>query len=632
MQGQPSSRPGHVLVISHDVVGERMAGPGIRYFNLARVLSHHFPTILAAPGSVDCPADGFELWPYQPGQWETLSPAVTGARAILLCGDVLAWFPLLGTCGVPLIMDGYDPHTLETLAMLAGHPEQEQRHAERERILQMQCRAGDFFICASERQRDWWLGLLEATGRVNARTYNDDPSLRRLIDVVPFGLPSKPPHHTRQVLKGVWPGIEAKDKVVLWGGGLWQWLDPLTAIRAVAQIREQRSDVKLVFPGTRHPNPVVTDMPMRQAAIRLAEELGLLDRSVFFGEWVPTDEWPNYLLEADVGLSLHFDTLETRLAFRSRILDYIWAGLPMVVTRGDATSELVMAHGLGLKVDYQDVDGVATAILTLLDEPRSTRERQFAAARAELTWERAARPVVEFCADARYAADRRVSVRGSARSHSMSESQSLSDVSPRRRQFEALEWYHTIDLGNGIVTPGHYDHRPYLPYYGIPEDLTGKTVLDVGAASGFFAFEMERRGAKVAAVDLPQWFDHDFGPCYRPDKSAEEGARYLHEPIMLAKQVLGSQIDRIAMSVYDLSPDTVGMYDLVFCGSLLLHLTDPVRALWRLQSVTREVAIIATVIHPDNCPDPLALFVGHHRGDGWWLPNRACLEAMVKSA
>jgi len=383
-----------------------MAGPGIRYFNLARVLAQHFPTTLAAPGTIDCPAEGFATWSYQPGQWETLAPAVEGARAILLCGDVLAWFPALKECGIPLIVDGYDPHTLETLAMLAGHPDQEQRHADRERILQMQCRAGDFFICASERQRDWWLGLLEANGRINARTYNDDPSLRRLIDVVPFGLPAQPPRHTRQVLKGVWPGVAPEDRVVLWGGGLWQWLDPLTAIRAIAQVQEQRGDVKLVFPGTRHPNPIVIDMPMRQTAIRLAEELGLLDRCVFFGDWVPIEEWPNYLLEADIGLSLHFDTLETRLAFRSRILDYVWTGLPMVVTRGDATGDLVAERGLGLEVDYQDVDGVARAILTLLNEPRGTRGERFETARAELTWERAARPVVDFCRAPRIAPDR----------------------------------------------------------------------------------------------------------------------------------------------------------------------------------------------------------------------------------
>jgi glycosyltransferase involved in cell wall biosynthesis len=271
----------------------------------------------------------------------------------------------------------------------------------------MQCQAGDFFICASERQRDWWMGLLEGAGRINVHTYGRDRSLRCLVDVVPFGLPSSPPRHARQVLKGVWPGVGPEDKVVLWGGGIWQWLDPLTAIRAVALVQEQRPDVRLVFPGTRHPNRAgIPDMPMCRDAVRLAEELGLLDRCVFFGDWVPYEEWPSYLVESDIGLSLHFDNLETRLAFRSRLLDYIWAGLPMVVTRGDATSGLVSRFELGDVVDYGRQDEVADALLRLLEAPQADLLGRFERARVELTWEKAAAPLVAYCRHPRRAPDR----------------------------------------------------------------------------------------------------------------------------------------------------------------------------------------------------------------------------------
>lgn len=628
------NRSTHVLIVSHDVVGSHMAGPGIRYWELAHVLARHVPVILAVPGVFDVDSTDISLWSYCPGDWDSLAPAVVQAKATLLCGDVLSWFPMLESSGIPLIVDGYDPHTLETLAMFAGSPEQEQRHREREHILQMQCRVGDFFICASERQRDWWLGLLEATGRINVHTYNDDPSLRRLIDVVPFGLPSTPPRHKKQVLKGVWPGVGPEDKVVLWGGGLWQWLDPLTAIRAMALVCEQRDDVRLVFPGTRHPNAAVPEMPMVGQAMALADELGLLDEHVFFGDWVDYEEWPNYLLESDVGLSLHFDTLETRLAFRSRVLDYIWAGLPMVVTGGDATSEMIVTDGLGAMVDYQDVDGVAEAVLGLSDGSLDAQKERFAEAQARLTWERAAQPLIDFCHTPHHASERRLTL-NQVEEHTQSKlktDQPDIDLEDLRQRVADLEWYHTIDLGEGILTPGDYDHRPYLAYYGIPEDLTGKRALDVGAASGFFSFEMERRGARVTALDLPSWFAHDFGPRYQPDKTAEEGQQYLQDPIMLAKEVLGSQVDKVEMTVYDVSPETVGMFDFVFCGSLLIHLTDPVRALWQIQRVTREVAIIATIVDPDLSDSSRAQFVGHHRGDGWWIPNQAGLEAMVQSA
>lgn len=79
-----------------------------------------------------------------------------------------------------------------------------------------------------------------------------------------------------------------------------------------------------------------------------------------------------------------------------------------------------------------------------------------------------------------------------------------------KRRVNEFQWYHTIDLGNGLITPGQYDHRPLLKHYGLPDDLTGKTVLDIGPAHGFFAFEFEkRRAVRVVTVELPQWSDHD---------------------------------------------------------------------------------------------------------------------------
>lgn len=197
---------------------------------------------------------------------------------------------------------------------------------------------------------------------------------------------------------------------------------------------------------------------------------------------------------------------------------------------------------------------------------------------------------------------------------------------------ESVDWYHTIDLGNGLITPGFYDHRPYLDYYGIPEGLQGKTVLDVGAASGFFSFEFERRGAQVTATDLPKWFDHDFGPEYQPDRGLGNGNTYLHRPFAIAKEALGSQVREKYINVYDISAETLGTYDLVFCGSLLIHLTDPIKALWNIRDVTREKAIVATVLAEQEKERPFAWMIGHERGDAWWVPTRACLELMAVSA
>ncbi|HYN89381.1 MAG TPA: glycosyltransferase, partial [Ardenticatenaceae bacterium] len=408
---QPGEARRRVLLISHDIVGAAMAGPGIRYYHLARTLAPHVDVTLAVPHGLPqwAGTQPFAVGCYQYGDWSTIASLVAANEILIFPSDIASEFPQIGESQAVCVVDGYDPLLAEWLALAHAWDlvKEEAPWWHRVRNLNRQYLVGDFFICASERQRDWWLGLLEAAGRLNPWTYEEDSTLRSLVDVVPFGLPEAPPRRTRAVVKGVWPGIAESDCLVLWGGGLWPWLDPLTAIRAIAKVRTVRDDVKLVFPGTRHPNPIMKVMPtLTEAARREAETLNLLDSAVFFGEWVPYDDWPNVLLESDVALSLHFDGIETRLAFRSRMFDYIWAGLPVVATGGDATSEIVARHGIGVVVGYEDADAVAVALLELLATPRQQHSAGFEAARAVLTWERAAQPLIDFCLRPRRAPDR----------------------------------------------------------------------------------------------------------------------------------------------------------------------------------------------------------------------------------
>jgi glycosyltransferase involved in cell wall biosynthesis len=410
-----STSGNNTLIISHDLVGKRMAGPGIRYYHLARVLARHVPVTLAVPdyAPVELPeteaASTFRVVQYRTRDWDSLKPLVMQAAVCLLPSDLAGVMPQIGEMDTRVVIDGYDPLLAEWLAH-AGELEPKVRHRHW-RFLMMnlsrQYQMGDFFICASERQRDWWLGLLQANGRINPATYGDDASLRRLIDVVAYGLPEEPPQSKQPVVKGVWPGIGKTDKVLLWGGGLWSWLDPVTAVQAAAILHRRDPSIKLIFPGTRHPNPILHGMPTRtQDAMDAARELGILDKAVFFGDWVPYELWASLLLESDVALSLHFDTLETRLAFRSRVLEYIWADLPSVASGGDATAELIAEHNLGVIVPCQDVDAVVGAVERLLAEPRAERAARFADAREKLTWEHAAQPLIEFCRDPRPAADK----------------------------------------------------------------------------------------------------------------------------------------------------------------------------------------------------------------------------------
>lgn len=398
-----------VLLISNDVIGEKMAGPGIRFWEFAKALSGPFQVTLAVPNRDHPVGDGFVVSSYAQGEGR-LRELAGAADVIVFQGFILHSYPFLAELSVPLVVDVYDPFVLENMQIHAHETmlERERIHGSDLAVLNSQLWAGDFFLCASEKQRDFWLGMLLALNRVNPYTYDDDETLHSLIDVVPFGLSSTPPEHTRQVLKGVYQTIGQEDKVVLWGGGIWDWFDPLTLIRAMANIVAHRRDVKLFFMGIKHPNPLIPPMQATGQAIELSKDLGLYDKFVFFNDWVPYEERQNYLLEADVGVSLHLDHLETRFSFRTRLLDCLWAGLPIVTTRGDSMSELVEQHYLGKVVDYGDVEQVADALLELLDTPnlREVYRPDFEEVRGRFTWERAVEPLARFCAHPRLALDK----------------------------------------------------------------------------------------------------------------------------------------------------------------------------------------------------------------------------------
>src|SRR5258708_2030292 len=174
----------------------------------------------------------------------------------------------------------------------------------------------------------------------------------------------------------------------------------------------------------------------------------------------------------------------------------------------------------------------------------------------------------------------------------------MNDDGDLRSAVAALDWYHTIDLGGGIVTPGLFDLRPIVGEFGIPERLDGKSVLDVGPGNGFFSFLFEERGAaSVATVELPSWSAHDASPVLQAFYASEPSASLdIHDALGLAARVRHSRVTRMFVNVYDFDPAVHGRYDIVFCSSVLLHLTDPLRALYRIFSATKEMALISTPI------------------------------------
>lgn len=210
----------------------------------------------------------------------------------------------------------------------------------------------------------------------------------------------------------------------------------------------------------------------------------------------------------------------------------------------------------------------------------------------------------------------------------------------RRALEENPTWYHSIELAPGVVTPGQVDHRS-LASKLLPDDLSGLRALDIGTFDGFWAFEMERRGAEVVAIDVESADAAEWPPLNRERLRRESEAFQLElgRGFRLAKELLGSNAERVICSVYDLTPEAIGGHvDFVFEGALLLHLRDPVLALERARQALRPggrmliwegISLLDTLRAPRR---PLARFSPLHSNFTWWYPNYAALVSMPLAA
>jgi len=200
---------------------------------------------------------------------------------------------------------------------------------------------------------------------------------------------------------------------------------------------------------------------------------------------------------------------------------------------------------------------------------------------------------------------------------------------------DALErsWYHTLELTPGVWTDGWFDMRPYVDGYGLPEDMTGMRALEVGTWDGFWAFEMERRGAHVTALDLDDEADLDWPPRLRPRElpSKPRGAGF-----RIARELRGSAVDLVNCSIYDATTDELGTFDLVFCGSVLMHLRDQLLALQRMAELCGETGrlICGQEYHrrAGLLPWPVAVFVGDCNPFVFWMPSIKTWKRMVWAA
>ena len=393
-----------VTILTGEVVGARLAGPAIRALAMADALApDHEVTVLAA--SVGGSATGR----YALGALS--DPACTDAArsdVIVVQGDLLDRYPVLARSSACVVADLYDPYHLEALEQSAHLAPDRRRATIAASVgaIGTLLARGDVFLCAGGHQRDLWIGALAAAGRVNEFTYAASPDLSALLLDVPFGIATEPPEAAGPpVLRGVEPGVGAEDLVLWWGGGIHPWFDPTTVIAATARLAGEGLPVRLVLAGARHPNPDVGESPAVRAGREHVRRAGA-DEVVRFLDWVPFSTRGAYLLEADVMVSAHRAHVETRYAYRTRLLDGLWAGRPTVATAGDVLMDSIAAAGAGVAVDPGDVDGFADAVRTYLD--RAVRTRAGAAALGlgpAHRWDAVLAPLVAYCRRPRPAPD-----------------------------------------------------------------------------------------------------------------------------------------------------------------------------------------------------------------------------------
>jgi glycosyltransferase involved in cell wall biosynthesis len=332
------------------------------------------------------------------------------SRAMIEAADVVVVQPTMGMwphflrsqprC---LVVDVYAPMLLEAITFLQPHGQHVHDYAHLVGCLLFFLRRGDVFLCAGQRQRRYYTGALSAAGRLNVLT---DPE--ELLRVVPMGTEIEPPVAPAEpFLRGRWVPDDAE--LLLWPGGIYPWFDALTPVRALAHLRHDRPRASLLFVGAVNPQAGSVSSPGAQAAAAEAKRLELPEGAVCFAPWLPHEQRAAIYFEADLAVTAHKPLLEAEFSWRTRTLDCLWGGLPMVLTAGDELGELAQEAGAAVCVPPEDAAAMAAAMGLLLGDTARRGAMRAAARRLAtevLSWERVVEPLHAVCLDPRPAPDR----------------------------------------------------------------------------------------------------------------------------------------------------------------------------------------------------------------------------------
>lgn len=373
----------NVFLLCPEPLGhQHPAGVGIRFIEMARALraAGHRVTVISPDGGA---VEGCTALANDPLAIRDTSAA---SDVAVVQGHIANDY-FAHAAPIPTVVDLYDPFIVENLHYYETHGPQVFAHDHATVVASL--RRGDLFLCASGAQRLFYLGMLLAIGRLNPAAYAEDPRLGNLLQVVPFGVPPVRPRTPKEL-----------QRPAVFFGGIYDWYAPEIAIEAVRIARKTLPDLTLTF--TKHPNSEATPQSVAAGAERGARERG--DAFVRFEPWAAYDDRAAYFDRFTISLLTFESTLETDLAMRTRLFDFLWAGLPVVTSPAPGTDDIIRDHDAGRVVASNRPDDFANALLELLTS-REQFEKAVAGGRkwAEANqWQRLLAPLLDFCAHPRF--------------------------------------------------------------------------------------------------------------------------------------------------------------------------------------------------------------------------------------
>ena len=355
-----------------------MAGPGIRVWEMVLSLSKEedFEVGLACPdfskiNSKDQPE--LNIFKYSLQKENELIDFASQFDIFILSGYIFHKFPRLANLRKLIIADLYIPFVLENLFVYDSKEfKLEDCQLIHNRDLGVHTNLllnSHHFLCANQRQKDFYSGMLTSINKINPYLLKFDKELSKIFTIVPYGIRQKKKKKDAKVLRGVIPGIKESDVILIWGGVISNWFDPFILIEAIEEVVKINPSIKLFFLSTKHPNPLLMKFPKADEAEKLASRKKLLNQSIFFNKnWIPYEERHNYFLESDVGVSTHLEHFETRFSFRTRILDYIYFNTPILCSKGDFFESYIENNSIGITVTPSDREELKKAILSFGDK------------------------------------------------------------------------------------------------------------------------------------------------------------------------------------------------------------------------------------------------------------------------